>query len=140
VAQCRYLSDSGILLTVANVRFRPIADIRALRQFGEVKKPVLSSDELIEQARRHSVGNRKEVEASRACGCFSCVAMFKSKDVVEWHDEWGLPEQENRIRRWSAVCPDCGKPTVLGDASGLPVRDTGYLSTLRHIALSASSG
>ena len=73
----------------------------------------------VADALRHSTGNRKEIEASKHAECFSCCAVFSAREVSEWKDEWTSPERQNRVPRWSAICPECGKATVIGDASGL---------------------
>jgi hypothetical protein len=73
----------------------------------------------VEDALRHSRGNRKEIEASKFAECFSCCRKFFAKQVADWKDEWTSPERQNRVPRWTAKCPQCGKPTVIGDASGL---------------------
>ena len=78
-----------------------------------------SVTEMIAEARAHSTGNRKEIEASKWGECFSCCGGFRAKEVTRWKDEWTSPERQNRVPRWSAVCPECGMPTVIGDASGL---------------------
>ena len=78
-----------------------------------------SASEMIAEARSHSTGNRLEIERSKFAKCFSCGGSFKSSAVTDWKDEWTAPEKTNRVKRWSAKCPECGAPTVLGDASGL---------------------
>ena len=79
----------------------------------------ISKEQAVTDALRHSTGNRKEIEASRDAECFSCCARFDAHDISDWKDEWTSPERQNRVPRWSAKCPECGKPTVIGDASGL---------------------
>ncbi len=76
-------------------------------------------EQAVADARNHSTGNRKEIDASKAAECFSCCAAFSVKEISEWKDEWTSPERQNRVSRWSAKCPRCGEPTVIGDASGL---------------------
>ena len=79
----------------------------------------VSIAELAAQVSRHTIGNRKEVEASKYAECISCVSYFKSKEVVDWRDEWDSPEKQNRAKRWTAKCPRCAAAAVIGDASGL---------------------
>ena len=78
-----------------------------------------SASDMIAEARSHSIGNRAEIECSRYAKCFSCGGSFKASAVADWKDEWTAPEKTNRVKRWSAICPDCGAATVIGDASGL---------------------
>lgn len=71
------------------------------------------------EATRHSTGNRAEVEASKYAGCLSCCATFDRTEIINWQDEWTTPEKQNRVKRWTAKCPRCRKPTVIGSATGL---------------------
>ncbi|MCW2380479.1 hypothetical protein [Sphingobium sp. B2D3C] len=87
---------------------------------------------LVAEAVAHSVGNRREVEASKYAGCFSCCATFDVSEVREWLDEWTVPEKQNRVRRWTARCPRCSAPTIIGSSSGL-LDDQGYLPILHHV-------
>ena len=92
----------------------------------------ISQEQTVADALRHSKGNRKEIEVSKRAECFSCGASFAAKDVSEWKDEWTSPEKQNRVPRWSAICPECGKATVIGDASGLlTMQDYGMI--LKHL-------
>ena len=74
--------------------------------------------EVLAEVRRHTTGNRSEIEASKYAECVSCLESYPAKDVREWKDEWTSPEKRNRLKRWSAKCPRCGKPSVIGDATG----------------------
>jgi hypothetical protein len=75
--------------------------------------------EVLADAARHSTGNRQELEASKYAGCLSCSAVFDAKKIVKWQDEWAAPGKQNGVQRWTAKCPRCGKPTVVGSATGL---------------------
>lgn len=46
------------------------------------------------------------VLASEWCGCFHCLMVFRSGEVVEWWDEGQ-----------TAVCPHCGIDAVIASAS-----------------------
>ena len=35
-------------------------------------------------AHDHAADNRAEIEASRICGCFSCVQTFPPAEIVGW--------------------------------------------------------
>jgi hypothetical protein len=91
----------------------------------------ISKEQAVGDALRHSKGNRKEIEASRLAECFSCCRKFFAKQVSEWKDEWTSPERQNRVPRWTAKCPECGQPTVIGDASGL-LGSQYYAVTINH--------
>ena len=79
----------------------------------------MTQAEALAEMRRHTTANRAEIEASKSAECVSCLHSFAAKTVTNWHDEWTSPEKQNRVKRWTAKCPSCGKPTVVGDASGL---------------------
>lgn len=88
--------------------------------------------EVIAEARRHTVGNRAELENSKYAGCVSCCAVFDTKHVTDWQDEWTAPEHQNRVKRWSAKCPRCGNVSVIGNATGL-LDDQAYLPVTNWI-------
>ena len=91
----------------------------------------IPKEQAVADALRHSTGNRKEMEASKQAECFSCCARFAAKEVSDWKDEWTSPERQNRVPRWSAKCPKCGKATVIGDASDL-LGSQYYAVTINH--------
>jgi hypothetical protein len=88
--------------------------------------------EVIAELRRHSTGNRREIESSKYAGCASCCAVFDVKDIEDWQDEWTAPEKQNRVKRWSAECPRCGSATVVGSSTGL-LDDQAYLPIVNGI-------
>jgi len=91
-----------------------------------------SEAEALAEAARHSTGNRQEIEASKYAGCLSCCTTFDAKEVLDWQDEWTSPEKRNRVKRWTAKCPQCGKPTVIGSSTGL-LDNEAYLPVLNHM-------
>jgi len=66
----------------------------------------------------HCWNNRAEVQASARCLCGSCDGkIFPASDVNQFWEEK------------HACCPSCGLTgCVLGDASGIPFEDVGYLN------------
>lgn len=78
-------------------------------------------DDLI-AAHRHTVGNWRQIHASRQCGCCSCLRRFAPDEIVAWTgidvDDLDNPEA---VARQTAMCPYCGSEAVLGDASGHPL-------------------
>lgn len=84
------------------------------------------------EVNRHTIGNRKEIEASKFAGCCSCCEVFNASDVQDWRDEWNSPEKQNRVRRWTAKCPHCHQATVIGSSTGL-LENEAYLVTVKHI-------
>lgn len=77
----------------------------------------------LDAAHKHSSRHRPEVEASRDCGCFYCGRIFPASDIMRWLDE---PRGGQ-----TAFCPSCGIDSVLGDASGLPVADSTFLTAMQ---------
>jgi len=81
--------------------------------------------EVLAEVRAHTIGNRREIEASTFAGCVSCCARYGVGEITDWNDEWSAPEKANRVQRWSAKCPRCGEPSVIGSSTGL-LNDQGY--------------
>ena len=96
-----------------------------------------SEAEVVTEFAHNTVGNRQEIEASKYAGCVSCCATFDAKHVEDWRDEWTASEKQNRVRRWTAKCPQCGQPTVIGSSTGL-LDDQAYLPVVKHILRSTS--
>ncbi len=63
----------------------------------------------------HSANHRKEIECSKQCGCFYCLEVYSPGKIDEWVDE-----DENDLGT-TALCPQCGIDSVIGDASGYPI-------------------
>ena len=87
---------------------------------GDVARMKQQTDaEVIAEVRQHTLGNRLEIEASKFAGCVSCCVRFDADEIADWKDEWNAPEKQNRVGRWTAKCPRCGQPTVIGSSTGL---------------------
>ena len=76
-------------------------------------------DDLIKLAHKHSANHRDELSNSRACGCFYCCTIFKATDIDDWCDDGK-----------TAICPNCGIDSVIGDASGFPVASEDFLKLM----------
>lgn len=61
----------------------------------------------------HASKHRAELEASDSCACFFCFRQFATVDVKAWIDA-----------KQTALCPGCGTDSVLGSASGHPLKDS----------------
>ena len=72
---------------------------------------------------QHSIENRAEIEASQACGCFGCFGTFAASTVWDWIRSVGEKSD-------TGCCPYCTMDTILGDGSGFPVTDEGFLRAL----------
>jgi hypothetical protein len=64
----------------------------------------------VERAHKHSIRHRPELWASTLCGCFYCLETFIPDEITDWTDKGD-----------TALCPNCGIDSVIGDASGFPV-------------------
>ena len=78
----------------------------------------MTVDEL-KAAHKHCTANRAEIERSEFCGCFYCQSVFRADEVADW-----TPMSP------TAICPKCPVDSVIGDASGLPVRDPAFLAAM----------
>lgn len=64
--------------------------------------------------RLHATNNEIEIVKSKKCGCYFCQSTFSARRVKDWLSD---------SRGVSALCPECGMDTVLGDASGLEINE-----------------
>ena len=78
------------------------------------------SETTLAAAHGHSSNHRREIEASRMCGCYHCLATFPAMKVEEWIDGGE-----------TARCPRCGVDSVIGDASGFPIHEL-FLEAMRE--------
>lgn len=72
-------------------------------------------NDILEAAHKHSSKHREEVLASTTCGCFYCQTTFPPRAIKEWVDLGQNPAGE------TALCPNCGIDSVIGDAAGFPL-------------------
>jgi len=64
---------------------------------------------LIEALLKHTVDNEIEILQSKTCTCLFCRHQIDARSVSDWVDtEGGV----------SALCPECGMASLVGDASG----------------------
>lgn len=74
---------------------------------------------------RKSWNNRDELKNDNICGCFNCLEIFNPKEIKRWTD-----------KRETALCPYCGKDSVMGESSGFPVTKK-YLKKVNKIYFEA---
>lgn len=81
-------------------------------------------------AHRYTTHNWAQIEASKLCGCCSCMQIFPREEVVAWTglDMHNMDDPE-AVNRQTALCPRCGVEAVLGDQSGFPI-NTGFLGRM----------
>lgn len=83
----------------------------------------------LKDAHAHCIHNRSELKRSKVAGCFFCVSSFPSASITEWVDQAGD----------TAICPNCGIDSVIGDASGVPVADSGFLAEMKAVWFDGTS-
>lgn len=66
------------------------------------------------KAHSHCSFNQEELANSKQCACFCCQTIFCPDEVNEWIDD---------SDGYTAVCPLCGKDSIIGDASGYPINE-----------------
>lgn len=73
-------------------------------------------------AHTHTTNNRSELEASRLCGCCSCLAIFPTEEIVAWS---GLDitnfDSPDTASGETALCPRCGSEALIGDRAGFAI-------------------
>lgn len=73
-------------------------------------------------AHRHTSKNRREIEASKSCGCFYCMQIFPPTEIVAWAGLDVIDLDSPLVAdAETALCPYCGSESVIGDKSGFAV-------------------
>ena len=67
-------------------------------------------------AGKASFENWDSVKNSKMCGCYYCCRIFPSSEITD--DDW-TPDLHGR----TVLCPKCFIDSVIGDASGIPIRE-----------------
>jgi hypothetical protein len=70
----------------------------------------LPDDHPLRVAHDKCINHRADIERSQLCGCFYCRNTFGPDRIVEWVDDDS-----------TAMCPECGIDSVLGDALGVQI-------------------
>ena len=68
---------------------------------------------VLEGYKSHCANNEIEIIRSKRCGCYFCKKSYSARKVKDW--------EQGENGRASAICPECGMCTVIGDASGVPL-------------------
>lgn len=61
-------------------------------------------------APKYALKNRKAVEESTACGCYQCLAIVPTPDIIDWTD-YGQ----------TALCPKCGCDCLIAQSFAIPL-------------------
>jgi transcription elongation factor Elf1 len=75
---------------------------------------------LIIVSHKRSSKHREEILQSKECACFCCLKIFIASDIIKWLDN-----------QQTAICPNCGVDSVIGDKSGYPITDIEYLKMMK---------
>ena len=70
-------------------------------------------------AHKKSIRNRHVLRASSVCGCFYCISTFDYNSIEDWCDDGD-----------TALCPNCGIDSVIGDDAGFPAGDDEFLRAM----------
>ena len=81
-------------------------------RYNAMKKKDL--EELFPKYLEQSQNNELHIFRSKQCGCLHCGTTFPSVEVSQWSKNGS---------EVSALCPNCGDDTVVGDADGLEVSE-----------------
>jgi len=79
------------------------------------------TQDILKSAHKHSIRHKTEVLQSENCSCFYCLKTFLPTEIVEWTDE----EQ-------TALCPNCGIDSVIGDKSNYLITEIGFLTQMNR--------
>ena len=79
---------------------------------------------LLNRYLEHTEDNEAEIVSSSKVACLSCGTISSAREVKEWDDD------EGKVK---ACCPLCGLPTVVGDASRLPLDQDTVLKIRSHL-------
>ena len=73
----------------------------------------LKEEMTLRQAHDCSIRNKRQLEQSKLCGCFSCCEIFPPSEITDY-----ISDKEP-----TAECPYCHIDAVIGDASGFPITE-----------------
>lgn len=79
------------------------------------------SDEFLIKCFEGCVNNKTEILNGEICGCYNCLKVSQTKDIVEWISEPNGKED-------SAACPNCTFDSVL--SSNYPIQDILFLKEM----------
>ena len=96
-----------------------------------LEDPSINTLEKVKAAHNRSSAHRNEVLQSEYCGCFYCCTVFKSDAISSWIDK-----NSSGVGQ-TALCPNCGIDSVIGDKSPFPIKDD-FLVAMRKYWFSTS--
>lgn len=72
------------------------------------------------EAHKYSFANKNEILKDNKCGCFHCLTIFKTEEIVDW-----APDVVH-----TAICPYCQIDSVIGEGAGYSLTEK-FLTTMR---------
>ena len=73
-------------------------------------------------AYRYVSNNWAPIQASKVCGCCSCLQIFPPDEIVAWAGlDMNNMDDPRAVNDQTALCPHCGSEAVIGDKSGFPI-------------------
>lgn len=70
----------------------------------------------LELAHTFSNNHKQALSVEQRCGCFYCQSIFSSKEILDW-----LEDDNPCDRLGTALCPNCGIDSVIGESSGFEI-------------------
>ena len=70
----------------------------------------------LELAHTFSNNHKQALSVEQLCGCFYCQSIFSSKEILDW-----LEDDNPCDRLGTALCPNCGIDSVIGESSGFEI-------------------
>ena len=70
----------------------------------------------LELAHTFSNNHKQALSVEQRCGCFYCQSIFSSKEIHDW-----LEDDNPCDRLGTALCPNCGIDSVIGESSGFEI-------------------
>lgn len=62
-------------------------------------------------AHKFSINHKIQIKIDLICGCSNCLEVFSPLEIRDW-----IPDKDG-----TAVCPNCGIDSVIGNSSGYPI-------------------
>lgn len=88
-------------------------------------------DSFLTEAHKVCKHHRGQVENSKQCGCFHCVAVFAPSLIKRWVFKTKKSGRAADATPDTALCPMCDIDAVIGDASDLPIDDLDFLAAMK---------
>ncbi|WP_396199001.1 hypothetical protein [Flavobacterium sp.] len=80
------------------------------------------SEEFLGEAFFGCINNKTEILNGEFCGCYNCLELIKTDEILEWIKEPNGKED-------SAACPKCTFDSIL--SSKYPIEDSEFLKEMR---------